>query len=73
MTDSTEVRTLTIEGMNCRQCIAAVADALNALDNMKVENVNMGTARVRGTEANISRERLAEVLQDEGYTLTAIE
>ena len=62
-----ELVTLTIDGMSCGHCVGRVQKALETLDGVKVETVEVGQAEVRIDEA---RQRLAAVvaaLEAAGY------
>ncbi|MEM1095903.1 MAG: cation transporter [Bacteroidota bacterium] len=65
--------TLSISGMSCSHCVRAVESALNALDGVTAENVNLadGTARVTYDAAQTPRADLVAAVEEEGYTVTA--
>ncbi len=65
--------TLRIEGMSCGHCVRAVEQALSTAEGIaRVVEVNLerGEAEVEGS---VSAERLAQVLDDEGYQLVAVD
>jgi copper chaperone len=62
-----ETTTLTIGGMSCGHCVKAVEAALGGVEGVRVESVEMGTARVEYDPAAVTPERLAAVVEEEGY------
>ncbi len=67
MTMQTE--TLTIGGMSCGHCVRAVREALERVEGVEVENVEIGTARVRYDASKTPRARIAEAVEEEGYAV----
>ena len=63
--------TLTIDGMSCDHCVRAVADALDGLDGVEVDDVRVGAATIRRDEARTSRDAVAAALGEEGYALAS--
>ena len=63
--------TISIDGMSCSHCVRSVDQALKALDGVAVEQVAIGSATVSYDPAATTPERIAEAVQDEGYTVTA--
>jgi copper chaperone CopZ len=60
--------TITVGGMSCGHCLGRVSKALSALPGVQVEHVEVGSASVTYEPAVISPERLAQVVEDLGYT-----
>jgi copper chaperone CopZ len=67
MEKATETVTLDIQGMTCDHCVRAVRAALEGVDGATVENVELGTARVRYDPERTTPARLADAVSDEGY------
>ncbi|MEM6644707.1 MAG: cation transporter [Bacteroidota bacterium] len=65
--------TLSISGMSCSHCVRAVESALNALDGVTAETVNLadGTARVTYDDAQTPRANLVAAVEEEGYMVTS--
>lgn len=61
--------TFSIDGMSCLHCVAAVEDALNALDGVTVENVEIGSASVAYAPADVSRQAIVDAIEDAGYSV----
>ncbi len=61
--------TLTIDGMTCGHCVRAVQEALEGVDGVTVESVQIGEARVDVDETRASTAGIATALREEGYTL----
>ena len=62
--------TLTITGMSCGHCVAAVSNALKAVDGVTVEDVRIGSATLAFDAAKVTPAQLAQVVTDEGYAAT---
>jgi copper chaperone len=60
---------LTITGMSCQHCVHAVKEALESVDDLIIEGVEIGTARVQGTQDAVERAKVA--IEDDGYTVVA--
>jgi copper chaperone len=59
---------LTIEGMTCEHCVRAVRGRLERTPGVKVEDVQVGSAKVEYDPARTSLDDLEEAIADEGYT-----
>ena len=59
---------LTIEGMSCEHCVRAVRGRLERTTGVKVDDVQIGTAKVEYDPAQTSIDDLEEAIADEGYT-----
>lgn len=68
---TTQRDTLSIDGMHCEHCVEAVEEALSGVDGVTVEAVEIGEATVTYDPAGVGRDRLAEALDEAGYTLAA--
>ncbi|MGH2567145.1 MAG: heavy-metal-associated domain-containing protein [Bacteroidota bacterium] len=64
---------LKIEGMHCGHCVMAVRKELSKLPNVTVEDVQIGTARVKLDETNVTRESIARAIDEAGYRLVAVQ
>jgi copper chaperone CopZ len=53
--------------MSCGHCVAAVKGALERLDGVRVEAVQVGSATVAYDPAAVTPARIAEAIEDEGY------
>ncbi len=60
---------LKIEGMSCGHCVMAVKKELSKLPNVKVEDVQIGSARVQYDETKIRWEDLSRAVEEAGYRL----
>jgi copper chaperone len=63
--------TLTISGMSCGHCVASVSKALKGVDGVQVDDVRIGTAKLKFDESKVSAAQLAQLVTDEGYAATA--
>lgn len=59
---------LTIEGMTCQHCVRAVRSRLEQTPGVALEDVQIGSARIRLDEGVTSLEAVEEAIADEGYT-----
>lgn len=62
-----ETLELAIDGMTCGHCVAAVRGALERIEGVQVEEVQIGSARVRFEPAVVGPDQIAEAVADEGY------
>lgn len=63
-----ETLALTIEGMSCEHCVRAVKNRLAATPGVEVDDVAIGSARLRYDPAATSVDDIEEAIADEGYT-----
>lgn len=62
--------TLSIDGMSCSHCVRAVDGALNALDGVDVEAVEIGSARITHEPDAVPLERITAAIEEEGFSVT---
>lgn len=60
---------LTIEGMSCGHCVMHVKKELSNLQNVVVDDVQIGKARIQYDEARVSMMDLAQAIERAGYKL----
>lgn len=65
MSETTE--TIYIEGMSCGHCVRAVQEALEETDGVDVEDVQVGSARVRYDADRVERETLRKAIAEAGF------
>lgn len=63
-----ESLTLTIEGMSCEHCVRAVRGRLEKTDGVKVDDVQIGSAKLEYDPAKTNIDEIEEAIADEGYT-----
>jgi copper chaperone len=63
--------TLDISGMSCGHCVAQVKKTLATLEGVEVTDVKVGSAVIDYDPSALTTARIAEALDDQGYTLTA--
>jgi copper chaperone len=56
-----------IEGMSCGHCVMAVRKELTKLENVKVDDVQIGKAKVEYDESKISEDRIINAIEEAGY------
>jgi len=62
---------LTIQGMSCSHCIMHVKQALDSVDGLEVEDVQIGKARVRYDDKNVIK-AFSEKIEEAGYKVVSI-
>jgi copper chaperone len=60
---------LKIEGMSCHHCVMAVKKELSKLENVKVNDVQIGSADVEFDESRVNEKVLAHAIEEAGYKL----
>jgi len=60
--------TLTIEGMSCEHCVRAVRGRLEKTDGVKVDDVQIGSAKLEYDPAKTNVDAIEDAIADEGYT-----
>jgi copper chaperone CopZ len=63
---------LKIEGMTCRHCVDAVKGHLAALDDVIVEEVGIGHARVAYTTHRVTRDVLERAVEEAGFSVQSV-
>ena len=62
-----KTREFKIEGMSCGHCVMAVRKELSRLDNVKVDDVQIGKAKVEFDETKIQESRIISAIEEAGY------
>ncbi len=60
---------LKIEGMSCHHCVMAVQKELSKLENVKVNDVQIGSAKVEYDENKVDTKAFANAIEEAGYKL----
>lgn len=66
MATQPQVHTLGISGMSCGHCVAAVTSALEAVPDVRVRNVSIGSATIE-LEGTATPDRVISAVRDAGY------
>ena len=61
---------LTIDGMSCSHCVAAVGKALESVEGVQVDEVKVGAATVTYDPAKTSPVAIANTVNGAGYQAT---
>ena len=61
--------TIGIEGMTCSHCVHAVRKALEGVQGLRVDDVQIGAATVAFDAGVANENAIAEAIADEGYTV----
>jgi copper chaperone/Cu+-exporting ATPase len=59
---------LSIEGMHCDACVRRVTNALNGVEGVRVESVEVGSANVVFDAAIVAPEQIAAAVDRIGFT-----
>jgi copper chaperone len=59
-----------VQGMTCKHCARAVTEAVQRVDAAATVEVDLAAGRV-AVDSTATRERLADAIREEGYTLAA--
>lgn len=65
-------KTLEISGMSCGHCVHAVKSALEALEGVRVEDVQMGSAIV-DVDDSVQESVLRDAIDEEGYPVISVQ
>lgn len=63
---------LTIQGMTCGHCVTHVKQALDSVDGLEVEDVQIGKARVWYEDEKVANV-LTEKIEEAGYKVVSIQ
>ena len=63
---------LTIQGMSCGHCVMHVKQALDAVDGLEVEDVQVGKARVWYDDEKVAKV-LTDKVEEAGYKVVSIQ
>ena len=64
---------LKIQGMSCNHCVLHVKNALDDVDGLEVEDVQIGSARVWFDDNEVIKEAIAAKIDEAGYRLVSIQ
>lgn len=59
-----------VQGMTCNHCARAVTEAVRRIDAAARVDIDLAAGRV-AVDSSAPRERLADAIRDEGYTVAA--
>lgn len=62
--------TLSIAGMSCGHCVAAVTEALSQLSGVRIDQVRIGSATLEHDPAVAPLDAVVDAVQDAGYDAT---
>ena len=60
---------LTIGGMSCGHCVHAVRKALEGVSGVRVDDVQIGAAKIAFDAGVANESSIAEAIEDEGYAV----
>jgi copper chaperone len=61
-----------IDGMSCGHCVKTVREALERVEGIDIRSVEIGSAVVEVDETAVKLDRLAEAIDDTGFTVRSI-
>ncbi len=56
-----------IEGMSCGHCVMAVKKELAKIENLKIDNVEIGSAKVEFDENQTDNQKIIDAIEEAGY------
>jgi copper chaperone len=56
-----------IEGMSCGHCVMAVRKELSRLDNVKIDDVQIGKATVEFDESKSGKNSIIKAIEEAGF------
>ncbi len=56
-----------IEGMSCNHCVMAVKKELSKIENIKIQDVQIGSAKIEYDENSINENMLEAAVEEAGY------
>lgn len=68
---TTQTDTLSIDGMSCDHCVKLVREALEDVEGVTVDDVEVGAATVTYDADALSQATFADALDDAGFSLAA--
>ena len=66
------MKTITITGMKCEHCSAAVTKALSEVEGVTAVNVDLAGGQATVEAIDVSDEALTEAIEDIGFDVTEI-
>jgi copper ion binding protein len=60
-----------IEGMSCGHCVMAVRKELGRLENVKIDDVQIGKVKVEFDESKTEESRIIHAIEDAGYKVVS--
>ena len=64
---------LKIQGMSCNHCVVHVKNALEDIDGLEIEEVQVGNARVWFDDELVKQETIARKIDEAGYKLVSVQ
>jgi copper chaperone len=64
-----ETITLQVDGMSCGHCVGSVRRALEAVDGVQVEQVDIGSASVAYDPTRTDSSRISRAVEEAGYAV----
>ena len=61
------VKELKKEGMSCGHCVMAVKKEISKLTDVFVDDVQVGSAKVRYDENKVTEKNIVEAIEEAGY------
>ena len=62
---------LTIEGMHCNHCVMAVRKELSKIQNLIVQEIQIGKARIEFDDMKVHTSEIAHAIEEAGYKLVS--
>lgn len=69
---TTQRKTLSVDGMHCEHCVDVVREALEDLEGVTVQDIEVGSVEVSLDSASVSEATISSTLEEAGYSLAAL-
>jgi copper chaperone len=66
-----KTREFKIEGMSCGHCVMAVQKELSKLVNIKIDDIQIGKAKVEFDESKIQESIIIKAIEEAGYKVVS--
>jgi len=63
---------LSIEGMSCQHCVGAVERALEGVEGLRVQKVEIGSAQVAFEPGQVQADAVRDAIEAEGFTARSL-
>lgn len=72
MSQPSSTRTITVEGMTCEHCVAAVQEELGGIDGVRQVDVDLGSGAVDiRSDAPLTDEQIRAAVDEAGYSVVS--
>jgi copper chaperone len=66
-----KIQEFKIEGMSCGHCVMAVRKELSRLDNVKIDDIQIGKVKVEFDESKTEEISIVHAIEEAGYKVVS--